>query len=142
MSRQQDPRAAVMEREYGGTTDTLSAARAETIGWLDGHRIDQEVQDRAALVLSELASNAIQASPGQTYTVCVSLSDDAAVVVAVSSRAGSGRPPERKAWGPAAALAARGRGLLIVEQLSDRVDVGQLAGMVVVTATLRSAVRD
>ncbi len=143
MSPPQGRSVGVLDREYEGTTSTLRAARSDVVGWLKERRIDQDLQDRAALVLSELASNAVQASPGNAYSLRVSLSDDGSVVMAVTSSTGGDRPPPRDDWGPATILAARGRGLLIVGKLSEQVDVDQPAGgMVVVTATLRSAAQD
>jgi hypothetical protein len=68
----------------------------------------------------------------------VSLGDDRSVVVAVASRSEHNRPTPRENWGPATPLAARGRGLRIVSELSDHVEVGQPApDVVVVTAVLR-----
>ena len=127
-----------LSRQYSGTTDALRAARTEVVEWLAGHGADRELRDRAALVLSELASNAMQASPGSLYGVRASFVDDGAVVVAVSSSTGGGRPPPREEWGVPTLRAARGWGLVIVDRLSDDVRVDQpVAGTVVVTATLR-----
>ena len=89
-------------------------------------------------MVSELATNAIQASPGANYGIRVSLDDDRCVVLRVTSASERGRPPPRGAWGPATAFAIRGRGLMIVGELSDHVDVQQAGeGTVVVTATFR-----
>jgi anti-sigma regulatory factor (Ser/Thr protein kinase) len=142
MSRQRRT-VGVLDRAYAGTTSTLRAARSDVVGWLKEHKIDEDLRDRAALVLSELASNAVQASPGSAYGLRVSLVDDGSVLMAVTSRTARDRPPPRDDWGPATVLASRGRGLLIVGKLSDQVDVDQsAAGTVVVTATLRSAAHD
>lgn len=127
----------VLDRKYAGTTNTLHAARNDVVSWLRGHRIDPDLQERTALVLSELATNAIQAGPGNAYSMRVSLGDDHSVVVAVTSQSEHDRPTLREHWSPANPLAARGRGLLIVSELSDRVEVGQPApDVVVVTAVL------
>ena len=130
----------VLDREYAGTTSTLRTARNDVIEWLKDNRFDQDLQDRVTLVLSELTSNAVQAAPGNPYSVRASLDDDGAVVVAVTSRNDHDSPPPREKWGPATVLAPRGRGLLIVGQLSDHVAVDEPGNnTVVVTSTLRGA---
>ena len=101
---------------------------------------DQELQDRAELVVSELATNAIQASPGTPYGLRVSLAGDGAVVVAITNSTQRDGLPPRSDWGPAHPGAQRGRGLLIVDELTDDVEVDQpAAGTLVVTATFRTA---
>jgi anti-sigma regulatory factor (Ser/Thr protein kinase) len=128
----------VLDRDYAGTTSTLRAARNDVLDWLKENLLGEDLQDRAALVLSELTSNAVQASPGHAYKVHASLDDEGAVVIAVTSRSDHGLPPPREQWGPATVLAARGRGLLIVGKLSDQVVVAQPEdNIVVVTSTLR-----
>ena len=127
------------ERAYDGTSHTLRVARNDVVGWLEVHGFDRDLQDRAALVLSELATNAVQAAPGNTYAVSVSQPDDRCAVVAVTSRTEYERPPPREHWRPASVLASRGRGLMIVDEIADAVDVDLRDGeTVVVTATLRS----
>ena len=138
MSSPQHGDARAMDREYAGTTSTLRTARTDFLAWLNDNRLDQDLQDRATLVLSELTSNAVQASPGNPYNVRASLDEGGAVVVAVTSRSHVGAPPPREMWGPETTLAPRGRGLLIVGKLSDHVAVEQPAdNTVVVTSTLR-----
>ncbi len=139
MSRRQRDGHDVFEHEYEGVTSTLRAARNDVVAWLAARDVDQDLQDRAQLVLSELATNAVQASPGTPYVLRLSMAEAGSVVMAVTSASNAGTPPPRESWGPATTLAARGRGLLIVGRLSAEVDVEQPAdGTVVVTATLRS----
>ena len=128
------------ERLYDGTSHTLRIARDDVVGWLDEHGFDTELQDRAALVLSELATNAVQAAPGNPYGVSVSQPDAQSAVVAVTSRTEYEQPPPREHWRPTSVLAPRGRGLMIVDELADAVDVDvRERDTVVVTATLRSS---
>ena len=128
------------ERSYDGTSHTLRVARNDVVGWLDEQGFDTDLQDRAALVLSELATNAVQAAPGNPYGVSVSQPDDQSAVVAVTSHTEYEQPPPREHWRPASVLAPRGRGLMIVDELADAVDVDvSERDTVVVTATLRSA---
>ena len=82
-----------------GTTSTLRSARNDVVELLETHVSDQDLQDRAELVVSELATNAIQASPGIAYGVRVSLADDGSVVMAVTSYDPARRPPPRVGMG-------------------------------------------
>jgi len=128
----------VLDREYQGTTDTLRAARSEVGGRLAERDLNLDLRERAELVVSELASNAVQASPGAPYRLCVAIEPDESVVIELTSEASQGGPPPRAEWGPANVLAATGRGLLIVDELSDEVNVQRpTAGRIEVTATLR-----
>src|SRR3954447_11431071 len=128
----------VLDHEYEGTTDTLRAARSEVGAILAERRLSVDVRERAELVVSELASNAVQASPGAPYRIFVAIESDESVVIALTSEASQGGPPPRAEWGPANVLAATGRGLLIVDELSDDVNVQRPTGAtIVVTATLR-----
>ncbi len=140
MSREPPPDLIVLDRLYDGTTRTLRNARHDVVGALNAHLPDGDLQARAELVVSELATNAIEASPGVAYGVRVSLAGDGSVVVAVTSRTRRDGLPPRSAWGPTQPRAPRGRGLLIVGELTDEVEVDQPdAGTVVVTATFRTA---
>ncbi len=143
MSPEQSRGAIVLDRAYAGESGTLRDVRHDVVACLRASIVDQELEERAQLVVSELATNAIQASPGTMYDIRVSLGSDHSVVVRVSSWRGRGVPPAREAWGPATDVAVRGRGLLIVAKLSDEVEVEQpTAGTVVVTVTLRPASSD
>lgn len=128
----------VLEREYEGTTSILRVARTDVIGSLADRGVDQDLRERAELVLSELAANAVQASPGQPFGLRMILDSDGAVVVAVTSHTDNGSPPPRAQWGPATTRAPKGRGLMIVDELSEDVVVNKPdSRTVVVTATLR-----
>ncbi|HZX53175.1 MAG TPA: ATP-binding protein [Ilumatobacteraceae bacterium] len=128
----------VLDREYQGTTDTLRLARTEVGDRLADRRLGLDLRERAELVVSELASNAVQAAPGTPYRLLVAIESDESVVIALTSNASQGGPPPRAEWGPANVLAPTGRGLLIIDELSDSVNVQRPAGgKIVVTATLR-----
>ena len=128
----------VLDREYEGTTGTLRVARTDVTGCLHERGIDQDLLERATLVLSELAANAVQASPGNPFSLRLSLGNDGAVVVALTSQTNNGSPPPREKWGPTTLRAPNGRGLMIVDELSDQVVVvSPDPRTVVVTATLR-----
>jgi len=139
--RSRRPRcSARIDRAYAGSSTTLQRARGDVISWLDDHGVDSELQGRAALVISELATNAVQASQGSEYNVHGSLYADGEVELTVVSRSGFEQPPPREHWGPPTVCSESGRGLMIVDDLSTDVQVDCAAtGRVVVTARLRSA---
>jgi anti-sigma regulatory factor (Ser/Thr protein kinase) len=139
MSGERAPYRVVLDREYEGTTSTLHSARNDVVDCIRPYVADPDVQERAQLVVSELATNAIQAAPGTAYSLRVSLAGDGSVVMAVTSTTRHDMPPPRELWGPATAIAPKGRGLLIVGKLTDEVGIEQpVAGKIVVTARLRS----
>lgn len=136
MSGRPAHRRDTLDRPYHGDTLSLRAARADVAEWLDARGADDDLRARVALVLSELASNAVQAAPGVPYNVRVATIDES-VIVTVTSKSNNGRPPPRENWGPASLMAVSGRGLLIVDELSDDVVVDEPTdGTVAVTATL------
>jgi anti-sigma regulatory factor (Ser/Thr protein kinase) len=139
MTRQGSPALVVLDREYDGSITTLRAARGDVVDCLRKRSDDQDLEERAELVVSELTTNAVQACPGAAYRVSVSLADDGVVAITVTSCTANGFPPPRDAWGPAHATAPRGRGLLIVTELTDHVEVERPAEhTIVVTATLHA----
>jgi anti-sigma regulatory factor (Ser/Thr protein kinase) len=128
------------ERDYAGDSSTLRDARKDIVVWLTERGFDQDLQDRAALVLSELATNAVQASPGRAYAVCLRDLGDRSAVLVVTSHTDYETPPPRAHWTPTSTRAVRGRGLMIVDAVADGVEVDLPShDTVVVTATLRSA---
>ncbi len=140
MSRERPSDLLVLDREYDGTTGTLRVARNDVVGFLKEHVPDEDLHERAELVVSELATNAIQASPGVAYGLRVELTGDGGIVVVLTSSTPGDGPPPRESWGPAYATATRGRGLLIVDGLSDGVVIERPTdNTIVVTATFRVA---
>jgi anti-sigma regulatory factor (Ser/Thr protein kinase) len=136
--RARDGSESPFRRVYGGTSCTLCDARNDVIGWLELQGFNENLVDRAALVVSELATNAVQASPGSDYGVQLSLDGDRSAIIAVTSHTDYEQPPPREHWGPPSRLAPRGRGLLIVGELAQDVAVDLSSrDTVVVTATLR-----
>ncbi len=133
--------SAALRRVYDGDLRTLHVARTEVVDWLSAHDADEGTKERAALIVSELCSNAIQNSPATTYSLEVVLLDDTAAAISVRNRPGDKLPPPRETWRPAGDLSLkqqslRGRGLAIVDSLSEDVTVEHLGGELVVTARL------
>ncbi len=136
--RARDGSERPFRRVYSGTSGTLRDARNDVVGWLEQHGVEDDLVDRAALVVSELATNAVQASPGSDYGVQLSLDRDRSATISVTSHTDYEQPPPPEHWGPPSLLAPRGRGLLIVSELSQDVAVDLPSrDTVVVTAKLR-----
>lgn len=128
----------VLNREYAGQAATLRTARRDVVDFLTECGADSETVERASLIASELASNAIQAAPGRTYQLALRLIDPNAVSLSVRNHTSGGRvPPERSQWRPADDQAIRGRGLSIVDSLSDEVTVEVGGDEVTITCWFR-----
>ena len=133
---------AVLQREYEGDLVTLRAARAAVIDWLARLGADDDTTERAALIVSELSSNAVQAAPGRTYSLQIARLDDGSARISVRNPPAGSQPPARESWRPEPAaqlrnLLPRGRGLAIVDSLSEDVTVEHHGDDVVVTARVR-----
>ena len=82
-----------LHRDYEGDLATLRAARRDVVEWLTHRGADQETKDRAALIVSELTSNAIQTAPGSTYNLQVAQVDQQCAAISVRNRPTNGLPP-------------------------------------------------
>jgi len=98
----------------------LNGLRAALREWLSDHAIAGELADEQLVVLSELVTNAVEGSPpSASISVCWAVErDDLCISV---EDAGLGFAYE--AAEPVGSSALRGRGLTIVEALTDRVSV-------------------
>lgn len=133
-----DDIAAALDEMFDGSTATLNRARLTVADCLSSHGIAEADVERAALVVSELTTNAVEASQ-DPYRVEVIVEPEQ-VLIRVANRASVDDLPPPEAWGPDSVLAPRGRGLAIVEALSDAVRYGEAEdGWLEVTATLRRA---
>jgi len=134
--------SVAFRHHYAGDLATLRSARRDIVEWLGKQGVNGEIGERAALIVSELTSNAVQASPGRSYSVEATRIEDGFASITVRNHPGGQMPPPREKWRPAAQLALkdlspRGRGLLIVESLSDGLTIEHRTDEVVVTARLR-----
>lgn len=116
------PAATELAHRYAGETASLNTARLDVDRWLQESAGGQATRDAVALVVSELATNAVQAAPGHDFEVRASLGTDH-VLVGVTNAFTGEEPPPRSQWGPDDVLAARGRGLAIVAAVADSVEV-------------------
>ena len=87
---------AVLQRQYEGDLVTLREARRAVIDWLTGLGADDDTRERAALIVSELSSNAIQAAPGRTYSLQLARVDDQRATISVRNHPTDSLPPPRE----------------------------------------------
>ena len=126
-----------LNREYAGDAMTLRVARRDVVDFLTECGADYQTVERASLIASELATNAIQAAPGRPYEVRVRVVDPNAASLSIRNQTTGTVPPPRATWRPVDDLAIRGRGLSIVESLADEVSVEFGTDEVTVTAWFR-----
>jgi anti-sigma regulatory factor (Ser/Thr protein kinase) len=131
-----------LHRHYKGDLATLRAARRDVVDWLAEQGADEATKERAALIVSELTSNAIQSSPGLAYKLQVARVADDVAEISVRNQPAGGLPPAREYWRPVGEmslkeLSLRGRGLAIVDSLSEEVTIDQQGDEVIVTARVR-----
>ena len=129
--------SAILDRDYEGEVTTVRSARRDVLAWLSARGADEDARQRAALIVSELATNALQASPGRTYRIRVVLIDENVAMISVRNHAAEFLPPHRERWQLPDRSALGGRGLAIVDSLSEGVTIDRDNGEVVVTARLR-----
>jgi len=142
MTSQSGEAPAAFCHQYDGDLVTLRSARRAVVSWLEQQGADDDAKQRAALIVSELTSNAVQASPGVPYSVEATRIDDEFASITVRNHPGGQTPPPREKWRPTTNLSLedlspRGRGLLIVESLSDGLTIEHHSEEVAITARLR-----
>jgi len=126
-------RSKAIEHTYDGTTETINQARTDLVEWLLEQGLSGVSAD-AQLVVSELTSNAVEASPDEPYSVAAWI-DAGTLCITVTNRSNAELPPPGD-WSPETVLAPQGRGLLIVKALSAAVHIDQTDHETVVSAHL------
>ena len=122
--------------QYPAVTASVGTVRKQAVSVLEGQGIGAELIDKVALALSELATNAVEASAGAVFSVEIRIEGGPVVSCAVRNRAAVEQLPDPASWRPEDPLARRGRGLGIVDALADTVSVEQHGSDVVVTALI------
>lgn len=121
-----------LTHSYPATTAAAGLARVATDEWLVERGAGDDLRDRIALAVSELVSNAAEASGDAIVVEAVDRPDR--VEITVTNRAADTALPARESWRPEHALADRGRGLFIVDTVADHVEVDTGDDTVRVTA--------
>ena len=122
-----------LDLRFRASIEAVPVARHSLGRWLAELDIDRTIRDELALVVTELVTNAVEASPGPHHEVALraSCDDDGIHMVIVDegdgfALTGSVDTPEP--------TAIRGRGLPIVQALMDAVSVERRDQRTVVTA--------
>lgn len=103
--------------------DSVPEARHRVVRWLGNNRVPGEIRDEIGLVVTELVTNAIEASPGPTARIEVDVGMvDHRIVLCVRDQ-GKGFPVAAPNSSPPSSSENRGRGLPIVNALMDGFDV-------------------
>jgi len=134
--------SAELRRDFEGQLKTLHTAWRDVELWLDERAADDATKERAVLIVSELCSNAIQNSGGRPYKLEVVEVDDAHAAISVRNHPLDSLPPPRETWRPVGEvslkqLSLRGRGLAIVDSLSEELTIEHRVDELIVTAILR-----
>ncbi|MFP4511955.1 MAG: ATP-binding protein [Acidimicrobiales bacterium] len=124
-----------LEVRLPASVDAVPTARHRVSRWLAQAKTDRVVNDELALVVTELVTNAVEASPGPDATIEIHGHFDRgpSVVLQVSDHGRGfslGHSPELPA-----VRAVRGRGLPIVDALTDHLVVERQGETTVVEIT-------
>jgi anti-sigma regulatory factor (Ser/Thr protein kinase) len=125
----------LFRRRYPGDRDSLRRARRECSAWASTVLGDPTLTDNMALIVGELAANAVQAAPGVEFEVSIVRNGDAAIDVSVRNAGRAAMLPPQP-WRAPPATAPHGRGLAIVSSLADAVNVAEDDSTLTVTATM------
>lgn len=129
--------AAEVQVSYAGRSDVLATVRDDVARWCRDQGYSPALVDQAVLVTSELASNAVEAAPGEPFSVTLRRQPGGMASIRVANQARLSTPPPRLDWGPPDPLAPRGRGLAIVAAVSRDVVVDYpSAGEVAIEASV------
>jgi len=115
----------------------VSAARRFVRTQLEG-RVPEEAVNDLMLATSELVTNAFEHGPHQPVRLTVRRGRDHASITVVSAGEGH-RVPDVESWKTARADRVSGRGLGIVREIADDIDVERAAGSVSITVRRRFA---
>lgn len=110
---------------HPGDHRSLAHIRADVARWFSERGFSADTAERAVLLVSELCSNAVEAGPDHPIELHLAAADGtgSGAVVTVSNTTLGNVPPPQDRWIPSDPLAPRGRGLAIVDALSDQVRV-------------------
>lgn len=111
------------EMEFSARLDSIPLARHELGQWLRTGRVPSPICEELALVVTELVTNAVEASPSPAARVEVWARFDEEKVILRVSDEGEGFEPEIDPTALPELSTERGRGLPIVNALMDEVNV-------------------
>lgn len=118
-------RMTPFEQALDGSTGMgqIGPARDRFERWLEDIGADGEATAELAIVFSELAANAVTASPGGTLAQLRAHRDGTGIVLEAQNGSPQTMPSDDGAWDLSDPLRPGGRGLLIVTAYVDNVQV-------------------
>ncbi|MEV6172661.1 ATP-binding protein [Streptomyces sp. NPDC051954] len=119
-SHEPNPRPRTWRRSFMPVCENIAEARHGARIVLASWSVPEDTTETVTLVISELATNAIRHARRPGRTVDVALTYDGAKTIEIEVADGSPHHPVRKPYDPDA---TSGRGLLLVEALSDAWEV-------------------
>lgn len=126
--RNEDRTADVFATWFPARPDAMCFARHDFEVWLRATCVDDEAQSELGVVFSELAANAVDASPKPSAEVIARAWHDGEDVILeiVNASGRSSQPPSD--WDLDDPLRQGGRGLVIVEAFVDELEVANEDG--------------
>jgi anti-sigma regulatory factor (Ser/Thr protein kinase) len=126
--RNDDRTAGVFATWFPARSDAMCFARHDFEVWLRDTCVDDDAQSELGVVFSELAANAVDASPKPSAEVIArAWHDGEDVVLEIVNASGRASPPSND-WDLDDPLRPGGRGLVIVEAFVDELEVANEAG--------------
>jgi anti-sigma regulatory factor (Ser/Thr protein kinase) len=123
-----------LAQDIDAEASSVSVARADARDALENLRIARELVDDTLLVATELLANAVEHAPEGRIIFRLDVAIDRWVLVEVECAGTIDLLPQLAEWGPDEPLSPRGRGLAIVDALSDSVAVSDDGGRLRVAA--------
>ena len=108
--------------------DSLVGARHDFSAWLRDCVVNDDARDDLSLVFSELGANAVEASTSSSAEVLARASWDGSDMLLEIVNPTSGTARTARGWDVDDPLRERGRGLMLVQEFVDRVEVDRDAG--------------
>ena len=133
MSEDNGKEDAFFQVAFAASVDALAGARSDFTRWLTSVGVSGEAFDDLSVLFSELGSNAIHAASetGEADVFVRAAGGGHDVTLEVLNAAGDSNETTRR-WDLDDTLRTGGRGLLIVGELADGLDVDQEEGRLLV----------
>lgn len=122
-SRPRNSERSSFQAEYVSSTRSVGIARKKLDEWLDQSGVSVSARADAALVVSELATNAVEASSDTPFGVAAALHPGSDRLDIVVTNHGAPPLPNLADWDTKSAIRPRGRGLMIVKSVAAEVRV-------------------
>ena len=127
-------RRPALDLRFRATIDAVPVARHSLGRWLEELKVDRNTREELALVVTELVTNAVEASPGPQHEVILQVECERDRIALHVTDEGSGFDQQQQTE-PPEPTAVRGRGLPIVHALMDDVTIDRHENRTLVRTT-------